>query len=520
MKKIFIYLICLLSHLSYAQIHNKDAKRDNIWEVGYNGSTWNDSRWGINQISFTNNSPTQIRKDNKFIKYFRSAASICDTTGRFLFSTNGIYVYDATGNRMQGSNPICSGWWVTDFLNDGYAGPDACMILPAPEHPNLYYNIQACMLDSQLLPFFSTDLNYSIIDINGNNGLGAVVQQSQSIIANDSLDMGKVTACRHANGRDWWIVVWRGSEQVQNAYARILLDPTGLHFLGWGSPFGAKQASIGQALFSPDGTKHIRYYPYGRNTAADNCLDIFDFDRCTGEMTNYIPIRYMDSVYSAGAAVSPNSRYLYISVHNRIYQFDLQANDILASKITVANYDGFSETGNATGQTYFNTMRLAPDGKIYINCTNGVHYMHVIQNPDVGGIGCNVQQHGLQLLTYNLFAMPNFPHFRLGAQTGSGCDTLNVATASPSPSEAEDNIRIYPNPASNELNLSYPDFQNKQIIITDILGRTQKTASPSPSQVGETQTINIQNLPNGIYYLSIYENSRLLGSRKFVVLHE
>jgi Secretion system C-terminal sorting domain len=100
-----------------------------------------------------------------------------------------------------------------------------------------------------------------------------------------------------------------------------------------------------------------------------------------------------------------------------------------------------------------------------------------------------------------------------------GC--LVVGTEeSPSPSRVGEDIRIYPNPASNEIILQYPDFQNKQIIITDILGRTQKAASPSPSQGGETQTINIQNLPNGIYYLSIHENSRLLGSRKFVVLHE
>jgi phenylpyruvate tautomerase PptA (4-oxalocrotonate tautomerase family) len=77
-------------------------------------------------------------------------------------------------------------------------------------------------------------------------------------------------------------------------------------------------------------------------------------------------------------------------------------------------------------------------------------------------------------------------------------------------------LKLFPNPAHSELVLEYNGFQNKQLIITDVLGRTQKTL---PLQ-SETTTVNIQDLPNGIYYLSIYESNSLLGSRKFVVLHE
>jgi Secretion system C-terminal sorting domain len=509
MKKIiiFLYAICLFYNSNYAQTtYNSDAKRDNIWEIGYAGYFGQvvpnpNPIWGINHLSFNASAPVQIRKGSNIYEYSNSAASICDTAGRFLFSTNGIFLYDTLGNIMQGSNFICSGVWIDNFLDSGYPGRDACMILPAPGHPNLYYNFQICMFDALTPPYWGQHLNYNIIDMNGNNGLGAVTQQSQSIIANDTLDTGKISACRHANGRDWWIFVWRGSERTTNACAKILLDPQGLHFQGWHNYGSSPQPGAGQTLFTPDGTKHIRYYPYGWHTVADNCLDIFDFDRCTGEMTNYRPIRYMDSVYSAGAAVSPNSRYLYTSVHNRVYQFDLQAPDILTSKITVATYDGFSETGDVTGQTYFNTMRLAPDGKIYIGCTNGVHYLHVIENPDVRGVGCNLRQHGLQLLTFNSFAMPNFPYFRLGAQVGSGCDTLNVGTQLPTASGLQ--VKIFPNPAKGYTRIEWAEVQQKPIKIEIInsIGQVLETMKVQNSAIYED--INTQNMPNGVYFIKL-----------------
>jgi Secretion system C-terminal sorting domain len=78
------------------------------------------------------------------------------------------------------------------------------------------------------------------------------------------------------------------------------------------------------------------------------------------------------------------------------------------------------------------------------------------------------------------------------------------------------NIHIFPNPAQSDFNVNYTDFQNKQIIITDILGRMQTQQFLQ----NETTNINTTDLPNGIYFLAIYENKELLGSQKIVVQHE
>ena len=151
-------------------------------------------------------------------------------------------------------------------------------------------------------------------------------------------------------------------------------------------------------------------------------IDIFNFDRCTGELNSLVQIAMQDSAWSGGAAISPNSRYLYIPSFEVVYQYDLWAPDIEASRDTVAVWDGFSEDGFFS--TTFYLAQLAPDGKIYINSNNSVSYLHVIEQPDLPGDSCQVCQHCVDLPTKNSFSLPNFPNYRLSHLEGSPCDTL------------------------------------------------------------------------------------------------
>jgi hypothetical protein len=175
--------------------------------------------------------------------------------------------------------------------------------------------------------------------------------------------------------------------------------------------------------------------------------------------------------------------------------------------------------GNPPTPIGFWAHQLGPDGKIYISSNNSTKYLHVIANPDEQGAACNVLVHSIHLPALAFRAIPNFPNFRLGPVDGSVCDTLGFnAVNSPAhaPPETGGFIKVVPNPAANELTIQYSNFQNKQLIITDVLGRPQKSV---PLESEET-TVNIQNFSNGIYYVSIYENNRLLGSCKLVVLRE
>ncbi len=105
-----------------------------------------------------------------------------------------------------------------------------------------------------------------------------------------------------------------------------------------------------------------------------------------------------------------------------------------------------------------------------------------------------------------------------------GCSTVFTSILSPPALPKAGGLRLYPNPAANALTIDYADFKNKKIIITDALGRTEKTltlqgeSTPDPSKRGEYLTIDISSLQNGVYYVSLYDGNGLVYSQKLVVL--
>ena len=128
----------------------------------------------------------------------------------------------------------------------------------------------------------------------------------------------------------------------------------------------------GQAVFSPDGTKYARFQP-------NNNLNIFDFDRCAGELSNPVIIPFSpDTIFRAGVSFSPNSRFLYAHAYTKLYQFDMQATDVPASQLLIDEYDGVADPF----PTRFYMGQLALDNKIYISSAGTHEHLHVIHSPD------------------------------------------------------------------------------------------------------------------------------------------
>lgn len=222
-----------------------------------------------------------------------------------------------------------------------------------------------------------------------------------------------------------------------------------------------------------------------------------------------------DTTYSTGVAVSASSRYLYVMLTTKIYQFDLHADNIEASKILVATYDGFSTGGFAT--TFYQGM-LAPNGKIYITSTNGVYTLHVIEEPDQPGLNCQVNQHGLETFTYHGFTVPNFPHFRTGPIDGSICDSLGID----GPPVAVDEVavptavlKVWPNPASGMLSVQIPGSNTGELLWSDITGRIIRR-QPVPMDTAQLD-LDISDLAPGLYILIWISASGEQISAKIVV---
>ncbi|MBK6643049.1 MAG: hypothetical protein IPG39_18360 [Bacteroidetes bacterium] len=56
-----------------------------------------------------------------------------------------------------------------------------------------------CTVDDPPGNLLTHSLYYSVIDMTANGGLGKVIIKNQALL-NDTLNAGKLTTCKHANG--------------------------------------------------------------------------------------------------------------------------------------------------------------------------------------------------------------------------------------------------------------------------------------------------------------------------------
>lgn len=480
-------------------------KRDYIWLTGYSSNP-DDLDFGGSIIDF-HSVPPSVSYEYREMDFDLTSTGICDPNGNLLFYFNGYYIANQTLDTMEnggGLNPDFS--LPQDRLAQGG------LALPFPGFDNVYYLLHEPAtfvgnMDGNIAGVFT--LYYSLINMNLNNGEGTVMQKNYPFIQ-DTLDYGGIQATRHANGRDWWIIV---AEYNSNRYYTILLSPLGLvnyeiQQIGLDVPSG-----LGQAVFSPDGSRYARVEFIDVQTGT--FLDFYDFDRCSGLLSNHTRIHILGGWLGGGVAFSPNSRFLYFSNIDHVFQYDLEAADIASTKDTVAVWDGFVD--GLPIRFYF--PQLGPDLKIYIAASFTSPYMHIIHSPDLEGEACNVEQRGLQLPTHNRRTVPNFPNFRLGPLDGSPCDTLGIdmpvsVATSPKP---EFKVAVFPNPTSRVFNLRVSDvlIQSSTFELYDALGQMVYRES---LQSGTTAyQLILPELPSGIYFWSLGSEGGGLRSGKVVV---
>ena len=125
-------------------------------------------------------------------------------------------------------------------------------------------------------PFDFHLMRAKIVDVQGEP---RVVEKD--VIINDDINvLGRLTACRHANGRDWWLLQFK-EDKVYN----YLITPEGIILDHEQTlPFVIPSQSFGQTKFSPAGDKFASYGISVFNSDTGLMLMIADFDRCTGDL--------------------------------------------------------------------------------------------------------------------------------------------------------------------------------------------------------------------------------------------
>jgi hypothetical protein len=258
----------------------------------------------------------------------------------------------------------------------------------------------------------------------------------------------------------------------------------------------------GQRSFSPNG----EYFASFDNISQ---LRIYDFDRCTGILSNY-KYKYITQNIGGAISFSPNSRFLYASKTDTLWQFDMQAPDVLNSQTFIGEYDGYIDSLLGFGNGFWYHWN-GPDGKIYMSATSTSRVLHVINNPDVAGQACNFQQHAVHFPTFNNGTTPTYVNLELFEVPNSVCDSLDVGNDELSNKNKE--LKIMPNPSDGDFSLQFK-AQNISgtVYIYDVNGALVYTEYVSPFT--SIKNFNLNGvLSNGIYAVSLVRgNERALGN--------
>ena len=468
---------------------------NNLWLLGYNsddglpyGGTKIDFYTGVANVSY------QYRD----IGFGRTAANIAALDGTLLFSTNGAFIANTTGDTLLNGTGLSPSNYTTTWP-EGLHLAQAALILPRPNADEVYYVIHGTYDD--YITQTASYLYLTSIDMSLDGGLGGVFTKNEVLIA-DALNLGKITAVRHANGRDWWIFCHKANT---NTFYRLLATPTGVAMDGTQSIGIIRPADAGQVCFSPDGSKFAYYW-------GEHELEVFDFDRCSGLFSNSTFITVPDTQPGTGVAFSPNNQFLYVSSVTEVYQYDIEAPDIAASMVHIATWDGYYSPAPPAA-TLFDIAQLAPDGKIYIATGNSTFHLHMINDPDQPGLACNMVQHGIEIPTYYFNSLPNHPNYHLGPIDGSVCDSLGINAGVPD-AIVQTGIKVYPNPNNGVFTLSYaPQPEAGELEVRDLSGRLViHERLPAWSQVHRVQLHGAA----GMYQCRLQWGGRMVTARVVV----
>jgi gliding motility-associated-like protein len=353
LKTQILSILILLCTYSHAQ------KEGNIWYFGEHAG-----------LDF--NSGTAVPLNDGKLNTLEGCATISDENGDLLFYTNGSVVFNKNHTTMPNATALLGHWSSTQ----------SAIIVKKPESNKIYY-------------IFTVDgatgnkggLNYSVVDMTLDGGLGDILTNTNlQFIKNIPLipkTCEKVTAIKHLNGSDFWII---SRLENSNTFHSYLLTAIGIDTTPVITNIGPVHNHT---------TGYMKGSPNGNYIAAANInsgFDLFKFDNTTGVLSNvmsFIKPNKMISVY--GLEFSPNSKLLYTSSSGNaggtIYQYNLLSGsmtDIDNSKIIIAN---FSKGG---------AIQLAPDNKIYHVRTNSKS-LGAINSPDTVGLGCNYISNAVNL---------------------------------------------------------------------------------------------------------------------------
>jgi len=511
--KYLILISFLFSNIIYAQ-----NKYDNIWKLGYSG----DNGKIKNGISLDfRHDPPLATLDYLTVGYSATMASLCNKEGDLICHSRGFWLEDASGDTIPGSlNLVChtDESFIPYILKHGtYGAFQANIMLPTPEKENKEFFVFNFINDT--IRSYANDFAYARCNFTNKN-IVTVLEKCHNATNAKQFQPGNISACRHGNGRDWWIFAVEFDYRKGHIFLFTkdgivqdnVFDITGAAY----DPFDS-----GVTCFTNDGKKLAIYNHL-------NGLWIYDFNRCNGTVSNFRNIDFKgekeEIAHNSGMGIanSPDSRYLYVSRTFYLYQFDLHSPNIAESKTLITQYDPNIDM-NLGIPNAFNQLQLAPNNKIYMSLMSGEDFLHTIEKPNEKGVACDFKRRSQYLPALHAFALPNYPNFNLGKLVGSPCDTVSVATKDIKPEDF--GIKLFPNPSSTiiKIDITLPQYDptiKTEVVVVDVSGAiVMRYMMPDFAYIAE---LDISKLPSGVYGVQLRQpqksGTRVLATEKLVVI--
>jgi len=447
-------------------------------------------------IRFNNDGSVTALKNGK-LNTFEGCAAISDTFGNLLFYTDGVTVYDQTNEIMQNGGGL-------------YGDPtstQSALIIPKPQDPNLYFIFTVDTTISETDPDFG--LNYSVVDISLNNGMGAVIQKNVNLLRDCSEKISAVL--KDCSDNSIWVLTLAAADGALgrlNTFYAYEINTTGVVSTPVKTTFDDLFVNDprGYLKLSADGTKMV-------SANVTSGLYLYDFDATTGTLSNQQRITIGTPYqFAYGVEFSPNSDYLYVHSSNNILgnadqlsqllQYDLTETDISASEVLLDSREIFR-----------GALQLANNGKIYrtiaLNYFQGTPYLGAINNPDEKGTA-SIYEHNAVFLEGNATqGLPPFIQSFFGKtqlvlnNDGTRSSILAKCTGETFRLEAEEIPGAIYNWLKNGVPIVVPNGYYLEIVNADIddSGRySLEVTQPNPSAcpiIGEA-LVNILPVPDPV----------------------
>lgn len=490
MKKFKLLLLLIVFSIPlYAQL------QDSKWYFGGSGA-------GVHFYSCVDS--TFVNGNG--LSSWEGLVTMCDEqTGELLFYSNGLHIFNANHDTMM--NGFEAG--LSNSITQNIA-------IKKPGSNHLYYfftaDVQGGISSNPSYPN-AIGINYAEIDMNLNGGLGGVV--SKFNILKDTSNCEKLTAVKHTNGQDIWLI---GHEYGNNNFFVYSITSSGINttpnYYSVGPIIKTFQQgiaglsnfdAIGELKASPDGSK-LAFTTYYNGITA-----LVDFDKSTGAISNPIQLNINDGGY--GVSFSPDNLKLYIGAidtttnfvpdNGKLLQFDISSgvqSIIQNSKTIIYNQVNCG----------FSSLKISPNRTIIVahygtsGSAVGDGYLGEIRYPDSLGFACNYVHSAIYLKgktsSWGLNNQMENPDY---------C----IPTATPEIVNNDASLVVFPNPFSDHLSIQLPFLSNAiaQIKFFNILGQPLLILKNQEVHEGKIQINNLQSLTQGIYFLEI-----IVGNNRFI----